>query len=121
MKIPSVPCTILEAMARQEGFYIEDTLAQRHNNPGNMEFGAFALNHGALSTRGGRFAVFPTIDAGFGAMRELMRHSYLGLTLEQAIHKWAPSSENDTETYIKNVSLFTGLSRDTILTAENIG
>ena len=37
--------TFLEAIAREEGFYVKDTRAQRNRNPGNIEYGKFSIAH----------------------------------------------------------------------------
>ena len=108
------------AIAREEGYYLPNTRPARNNNPGDIEFDMFAQAHGA--THGDpRFAVFPSPDAGFQAMRALLRSAYMGLTVAQALNKWAPPNENATNTYIKNVCNWTGLTPETVLTAELIG
>jgi hypothetical protein len=113
--------TLLEAMARQEGFYAPGTLPNRRNNPGDIEDGEFAQAHGALPPDGHRFAAFPDAATGFAAMRALLTEHYLGLTLEEALNKWAPPVENDTNIYLQHVSEWTGLSADAVLTADIIG
>jgi hypothetical protein len=112
--------TIMQAMAQMEGFYKSGTRPERNCNPGDIEWGRFTQAHGAT---GGdpRFAIFPTVDAGFAAMRALLLSAYAGLTLAVAMNKWAPPVENQTNVYIKVVCELTGLTPDTILTAENIG
>lgn len=81
----------------------EGTRASRNNNPGNIEFGDFARSQGAVGSDG-RFAVFPTPNAGYQAMRALLSgERYGNLTVAQAITKWAPPSENDTQGYISSI------------------
>ena len=105
----------LEAIAREEGFYVEGTRAQRNHNPGNIEYGKFSTAHGALHGDP-RFAVFPTDDAGFSCMRTLFQNCYKGMTVAAALAKWAPLSENDTtSSYVSNVCHWTGLSADTVI------
>lgn len=53
-------------------------------------------------------------------MKALFQSAYLGLTLDAAIEKWAPSSENNHAAYLKNVVAMTGLDPQTILTPENV-
>ncbi len=87
----------------------------RDNNPGAIQFGPFASDHGAIG-QDGRFAIFPDADTGHRAMTDLLNSAdYRDLTLEQAIKKWAPESENDSETYVANVSSWTGIARDKVL------
>lgn len=95
--------TFLEAVAREEGWLDLTSRCRRNNNPGDIEFGEFAVTHGATGSDG-RFAIFPDADTGFAAMRLLFQApSYVGLTVAQAIERWAPSTENNTNAYIANV------------------
>lgn len=87
----------------------------RNNNPGNIEFGDFAQSHGAVGTDG-RFAVFPTYEAGRAAKQALLFTSpgYAGMTIEQAIGRYAPASDgNDTPRYISTVSGAIGVPANT--------
>jgi hypothetical protein len=45
-------------------------------------------------------------------MFDLLDRLYTGLTLSEAIYKWAPPSENDTERYVKFVAKKTGYDRN---------
>lgn len=91
------------------------SLSWRNNNPGNIRYGTFAIRHGATSESGG-FAVFPNYDTGFAALCALLRtSSYRELTLYKAMHRYAPTSENHTENYIKFLERETGFSRHDIL------
>lgn len=112
--------TFMQAVAREEGFFVEGTRPQRNNNPGDLEFGGFALAHGA-SHGDPRFAVFPDAAEGFAAMRALLTSHYLGMTVDAALNKWAPPIENETNSYIANVCAWTGLTPETVLTPELIG
>jgi len=109
----------VEAIARQEGWLVAGSRAQRNHNPGNIRFGSFAYRHGARSQDDQGFAIFPTDLQGFQALRELLEAHYAGMTLAQAIGKYAPEFENDTGTYIKNVCQMTGQSATHILSAED--
>jgi hypothetical protein len=85
----------------------------RNNNPGNIEAGSFANNHGAIGSDG-RFAIFPDEATGENALRALLCTStYQGLTLEQAIERFAPPSENPTDTYASYISQHVGIGLDT--------
>lgn len=92
----------------------------RNNNPGNMEYGTFAKSHGAIGTDG-RFAIFPTEEAGRRAKEALIFESnggkrlpnnpldygagigYRDKTLTQMIAAYAPASENNTRAYQQRV------------------
>jgi hypothetical protein len=102
--------TLCEAIARIEGFYLPGSRPNRLNNPGDIEWGAFARLNGAtaLETPKGnepaRFAYFPTPEVGFAALHALLSGpAYCDLTIEQAINKYAPPSENNTLNYVTEV------------------
>lgn len=100
--------TFLQAVARQEGFYVEGTRPQRNNNPGDIEYGQFAKAHGAIRADS-RYAVFPDVTTGFAAMRALFQApSYKGKTVEEALNRWAPPAENATNIYIEHVCNWVG-------------
>jgi len=95
--------TFLEAIAREEGWLNPASRPRRNNNPGDIEAGKFASAHGATGSDG-RFAIFPSAEAGFAAMRALFAApSYASLTVAQAIARWAPSTENNTAQYVARV------------------
>lgn len=102
--------TLLESIARIEGFYVPGSRPNRNNNPGDIEWGAFARLNGAtaLETPRGsepaRFAFFPTPEVGFAALHALLGGpTYSGLTIEEAVNKYAPPSENNTSNYVHYV------------------
>ena len=106
--------TLLEAMARMEGFGKPGTRPTRNHNPGDLEYGSFSVSHGATGTDG-RFAIFPSDDVGFEAMRALLVKHYSGLTLEQALNKYAPPAENNTNVYLENVCKWVGCNPTDII------
>ena len=113
--------SFMQAISRQEGYNVPGTLSNRRNNPGNIEEGHFAQTHGALPPDGNRFAAWPTPEAGFTAMRTLLTARYIGLTVQEALNKWAPPTENNESAYLRNVTTWTGLGPTDILTTGNIG
>lgn len=117
-----MPLTFIEAIARQEGFGANpDDISTRRNNPGDIEEGRFAQSHGALPSDGNRFAAWATPEAGFAAMRALLKSAYLGLTVAQALCKWAPPIENDVSAYQADVCHWTGMQPTDVLTEDNLG
>jgi hypothetical protein len=93
------PAPFLLAMARMEGWLHPAARCRRNHNPGNIEAGRFSVAHGAIRSDG-RFAVFPDDETGFTAMTALLSGPvYAGLTISEAIAKWAPPNENDTLMY----------------------
>ena len=106
--------TLVEAIAREEGFYVQGTRAQRNNNPGDIEYGNFAAHHGATGSDG-RFAIFPDAATGFTALRELLMQDYAGMTLKAALNRFAPPVENDTGRYLSNIMAWTGAAATDII------
>jgi len=93
----------------------------RSNNPGNIEYGDFAISQGAIGSgavpqgRERGFAIFPTLSAGEEARRALQFESprYRDLTIEQAISRYAPPNENNTQAYINAVTRAAGVPSGT--------
>ena len=99
---------LLRAMARQEGTFLQGTRPQRDNNPGDIEYGAFARAHGAIGSDG-RFAIFPDMATGFQAMAALLSSpSYRKLTLGEALHRW-DSDPKESPLYQQHIHDWTGL------------
>jgi hypothetical protein len=83
------------SVVRQEG-----ARNWRNNNPGNIEFRPWmAERYGATSD--GRFAIFPTYEAGRAAQEAMFFEGkgYRNLKLSEAIARWAPPTENNTTAY----------------------
>lgn len=119
--------TIAEAIAKVEGFGASSTnRPTRNNNPGDIEWGLFAEQHGATRVetprphQAARFAYFPDAQTGFSAMRALLMQHYAGMTIADAITKYAPPIENDTAAYIAEVVKLTGLPADTKISVANV-
>jgi hypothetical protein len=71
----------------------------RNNNPGNIEYGPFAMSMGATGSDG-RFAIFPDMEMGYRAADALMKgKNYQNLSIANAIKRWAPANENDVNAY----------------------
>jgi len=85
------------------------SMSWRNNNPGNLRPTKFSYRHGAIGKNGG-FAVFPNAALGKAALAALLRTStYKSLTLNGAISRYAPPSENNTSAYQNFVRHQTGL------------
>jgi hypothetical protein len=89
----------------------------RNNNPGNIEYGPFAVAHGAIGSDG-RFAIFPSNEAGEAAASSLLQtKSYRGLNLAQIEQKWVHGRNKFTESdfdasdmnYLRSMKSATGL------------
>lgn len=97
------------------------TRAWRNNNPGNLRNSKFSQAHGSLGEAGG-FAVFPDEVTGFDALLALLRtDTYQKLSIEDAIKRYAPPSENDTAAYERNIRRLTGLDTTKTLNTLSAG
>ena len=101
----------------------------RNNNPGNMEYNEYTKKLGAIGSDG-RFAIFPTYEAGRAAKEKMIFEgkNYKDLDLNAAIARYAPPSENQTGVYqrkvlesvggtVKRMSDYTPEERQKIMTA----
>jgi hypothetical protein len=113
--------TLVQAIAREEGWGIAGDIPTRDNNPGDIDAGSFAKSQPGYTGEAGRFATFDNPADGMEALRKLLNEFYIGMTLEDALNKYAPPVENQTNAYIANVSEWTGLTAQDVLTEENIG
>ncbi len=109
--------TLIEAIARQEGFNTPGTRAQRNHNPGNIRWGRFALAHGGLHGDDKQYAVFPDDATGFAALKALLSGApYRGATLQKALDIYAPAADgNAPDVYVKNVCTWCGCTPATII------
>ncbi|MFY2843567.1 phage tail tape measure protein [Achromobacter ruhlandii] len=84
----------------------------RNNNPGNLIYVGQA---GATKEENGRFAVFPTAQAGLNELADqLRRYGRRGLDSIQAIvNTYAPATENDTGAYANYLAQKMGINTDT--------
>jgi hypothetical protein len=96
----------------------------RSNNPGNIDFNLRNDWQGQLGMEEGvsipRFARFDTPESGIRALAKLLINYRgkdgmpgVGLqgidTVRETINHWAPSVENNTEAYVKAVSVEAGV------------
>lgn len=82
----------------------------RNNNPGNIR--KTGVTYYGETSNDPAFESFAAPEWGYAAMFDLLDRLYTGLSLSEAIYKWAPPSENDTERYVKFVAKKTGYDRD---------
>lgn len=87
------------------------SVAERHNNPGNL---VFAGQRGATvgeTVAGHTFARFQSTEEGVAALyRQLQLYQKRGIdTLTEIMGVYAPEGSNDTSAYIKALSKTTGL------------
>jgi len=96
-------------------------LGVRNNNPLNIEWNKRNDWDGQLSNSGERFARFKNPAYGFRAAAKVLRsYSRQGFTtLEQMINRFAPSHENDTNLYAKNVSEWTNIGQNQVVNVHD--
>jgi len=93
----------------------------RHNNPGNIRYNPNLP--GVVAKSPGGFSIFKNYYYGLHAMKRLLINAYLNKgfnTVKKIIYKYAPPSENNTELYISQVTQWSGLSRDQVLTEDDL-
>jgi hypothetical protein len=89
----------------------------RNNNPGNLEYGRFAIRHGAVGSDG-RYAVFPTKEDGWNAKVNLLKtNTYQNLSLRDAFNRYAPSGENPN--YLRDLQSYTGFDLNRQMSSLN--
>lgn len=91
----------------------------RNNNPGNLR--ATDIQWQGKVGNDGSYEQFATPEAGVRAgmvnLQSMVRET--DGTLAGVIGKWAPSNENDTPAYIRDVSQKTGIASTTVLDPSN--
>ena len=91
-----------------------------NNNPGNIRLsGTYWI--GAVSGSDTSFVTFSSLSYGYRAMFVLLKN-YISAgynTISLIINRWAPSSENDTISYINHVVNLTGIAQDTLIDSSN--
>lgn len=98
---PNTLVALAKSIAQLEGYNKPGTLAQRHNNPGNLRY---VGQSGAVKGKGG-FAVFRTPQDGFTALHnQILLDAGRGLTLQQFVYKYAPPTSNNTASYLNYIS-----------------
>jgi hypothetical protein len=92
----------------------------RNNNPGNLEYGKFAIANGAIGSDG-RFARFASPEAGISAMSNLLRsYGARGInSINGIINRYAPGNENNVAAYIADVAKRTGFNAGAALDLNN--
>jgi len=90
--------------------HVSTNLPTRNNNPGNIR--KTKVTYFGETTNESGFESFAAPEWGYAAMFDLLDRLYTGLTLSEAIYKWAPPVENDTEKYVRFVAKKTGYDRN---------
>jgi len=94
----------------------------RNNNPGNIKHTGIAWLGLANPPHDGTFCVFIAPKYGLRALAKVLRNynRYYGIrTIYGIVNRFAPSTENQTEAYIKSVANSTGYDPHTQLDLED--
>ena len=89
------------------------TRGELNKNPGNIRCSNQKFDGEVSPSRDAAFKEFQDYAHGVRAIAKILLTYYrrLGInTIRGILNRWAPSSENDVEAYIKDVCLSTGLN-----------
>jgi hypothetical protein len=92
----------------------------RNNNPGNIRK-TYTQWLGKVPGNDPAFETFDSAENGVRAMAKILLNYYRSKRLQNIqdiINRWAPPTENDTESYIRAVTAETGLPRHVDLQLE---
>lgn len=94
----------------------------RNNNPGNIRYNGIEWRGLAKPPSDGAFCLFTAPQFGIRALGKLIRnyHFYYGIrSIKGIINRFAPSSENNTTSYIRAVAKSTGFDESAQLDLED--
>lgn len=95
------------------------TRGARNNNPGNIRYVPTQQWLGQIG-HDGAFVKFDTMENGTRALARLLKNYYTkhnAKSIAAIINRWAPPTENNTESYIEAVSLKVGYPSNTDMDA----
>ena len=93
-----------------------------NKNPGNIRLSKTVWIGEVRPGRDKSFCEFETMAYGYRALLKLLQNykiRYNCDTIHKMISRWAPPNENNTESYIGNVSRKVGLSADAVVDVTN--
>jgi hypothetical protein len=105
---------LAQLIAKEEGFYVEGSIPNRDNNPGDLRHSPHADHSGEGPDDIG--VIDTSADGWADLERQLRLYAERGLTLRQAIYEFAPPSENDSEQYLNFICLGLGCQPDISVT-----
>ena len=102
---------LAKLMAEMEGYFVEGSIAQRHNNPGDIEHAPGEWHSGSSP-----IGSFYTPKKGWAALQnQLEDYANRGLNLSQMVDIYAPPSQNDTTDYLDFICEGLGVSPNTLV------
>lgn len=91
------------------------TRGERNNNPLNLRYNSMNNWKGQAGHDEKYFCVFLTLQDGINAAARTL-HTYIKKhdlhNIYAIISRWAPSTENDVEAYVKSVCRISGINRN---------
>ena len=93
----------------------------RNNNPLNIRKNSTFEWNGEIGRDNAGFVIFDTHENGIRAAMKLMltyRNKYGLYTVAGIINRWSPPIENDTQSYINNVSSKLGVDPNSMLSLD---
>lgn len=94
------------AIAHQEGYFIPGSLPNRNNNPGDLRHGVAEVHPDNQPDAVGSFS--DPIKGWQALERQLTLDADRGMTIQQLIYTYAPTSENDSAAYLSFVCQYVG-------------
>ena len=113
---------VLAAFFIIRGFNMRLPRGIRNNNPGNIRGASFTWQ-GETGRDSQDFVIFEAPVYGVRAMArviETYREKYFLVTIRQIVERWAPDSENNTESYIISVASRSGIGSDEYIEVAHI-
>lgn len=92
---------LADAIAHQEGWYVEDSLPRRNNNPGDLRHANGEVHPDNQPDSVGSFA---TPEEGWAALeRQLVLDANRGWNVGRLVYTYAPPEENDSANYLSGI------------------
>ncbi len=94
----------------------------RNNNPGNIRKSATVWQGEMIPSIDAAFKQFESMPYGYRAMIKLLQnYSKVNKcrTIRTMVSRWAPPSENDTQSYIATVRTLTGMDVDRTVNVDD--
>lgn len=92
----------------------------RLNNPGNIRLGETKWQGQAFDQTDSEFISFTSPEYGIRAIAKILTTYYReGFdTIGQIVNRWAPPSENDTDSYVEAIAKSTGLNPNDVIDVQ---
>lgn len=103
---------LAQLIAKEEGFGLAGKIPTVRHNPGDLRHSPHSQHPGDPNAVG----MIDTDAHGWDDLeRQLQLYARRGMTLRECIFVFAPSSENDSERYLRDIARGLGVSPDTLV------